>query len=63
MLWAANAGLAKGDLSVMYDYILVALFSEGYNWRLQNVENELLGVSGKTEADVEAILRKALTQA
>lgn len=60
MLGAANASLVKGDFSVMYDYILVALFSVGYNGLLQNTENEFLGVAGKTEEDVESILRRVL---
>jgi hypothetical protein len=58
---AANAALAKGDLSMMYEYIFVGVFGEGYGGKFENVENKLLGVPGKTEADIEAIFKKVLT--
>ncbi len=61
MYEAANAALEKGDLSVMYDYIFVGIFTDGYGGKFENVENELLGVPGKTEADLEAIFKKVLT--
>jgi len=61
MYEAANAALAKGDLSVMYEYILVGVIAEGYGGLFENVENELLGVPGKTEADIETIFKKVLT--
>ena len=55
MLEAANAALAKGDLSLMYDFIIVGVMADGYGGRFENVENQMLGVPGKTEADIEAI--------
>jgi hypothetical protein len=61
MLEAANAALAKGDLSLMYDFILVGVMADGYGGRFENVENKMLGVPGKTEADIEAIYKKVLT--
>ncbi len=57
----ANAGLAKGDYSVMMDYIFVAIFGDGYGGKFENVDNELLGLPGKTEADIEAVFKKVLT--
>jgi len=57
---AANASLSKGDHSTMVQYIFVAMFAEGYGGKLENVENELLGVPGKTEADLEAIYKRIL---
>ncbi len=61
MLNAANIAFAKGDHSVLYEYILVAVFGKGYGGLLENLENKLLGVPGKTEADIEAIFKKLLT--
>jgi NmrA-like family len=60
---ASNAALAKGDFSlpVMYDYIHVGIYADGYGGLFENVENKLLGVPGKTEADVEAVFRKVLS--
>lgn len=57
---AANAALAKGDHSLMYDYIVVGVVAEGYGSLFENTENKLLGVPGKTEADIEAIFKKLL---
>jgi NmrA-like family len=61
LLEAANAALAKGDLSLMLNYIFVGVIADGYGGRFENVENDLLGVPGKTEADIEAIYKKVLT--
>lgn len=58
---AANAALAKGDLSMMHEYIFVGMFTDGYGGKFEDVENKLLGVPGKTEADIEAIFQKLLT--
>jgi hypothetical protein len=57
---AANAGLAKGDYSVMMNYIFVAIFGDGYGGKFEHVDNELLGIPGKTEADIEAVFKKVL---
>jgi len=61
LLEGAYAALAKGDFSKMVDFIFVAVIGDGYGGRLENVENELLGVPYKTEADIEAIFKKVLT--
>jgi hypothetical protein len=57
----ANSALARGDYSAMYDYLAVGIIAEGYGGLFENVENKLLGVPGKTEADIEAIFKKLLT--
>ncbi|KAK6594229.1 oxidoreductase [Botrytis cinerea] len=41
--------------SVVYTYVRVAAFQDGHGGRLEKLDNELLGVKGKTDADVEAI--------
>ncbi|KAM0145499.1 hypothetical protein ACHAQE_011240 [Botrytis cinerea] len=46
--------------SVVYTYVRVAAFQDGYGGRLEKLDNELLGVKGKTDADVEAIWEKLL---
>ncbi|KAH7324043.1 isoflavone reductase family protein-like protein CipA [Rhexocercosporidium sp. MPI-PUGE-AT-0058] len=58
----ANAKVAEGDFSmpVMYTYLNVVMFQDGYGSRIEKLDNELLGVKGKTEADVEAIFKKLL---
>ncbi|PMD37523.1 putative isoflavone reductase like protein P3 [Hyaloscypha variabilis F] len=61
LLEATNAAFGKGDHSVAVQYIFVAMFAEGYGGKLENVENELLGVPGKTLADLEAIYKRILT--
>jgi hypothetical protein len=59
---SSNEALAKGDYSapVIFGYLFVAVFGEGYGSRMKKDDNKLLGVPGKTEADVEAILKKLL---
>jgi len=61
MYEAANAALAKGDHSVMYDYIIVGVIAKGYGGLFEHLDNKLLGVPGKTEADIEAVFKKLLT--
>ncbi|CZT53104.1 related to 2`-hydroxyisoflavone reductase [Rhynchosporium secalis] len=56
----ANEKLAAGDYSVMITYLNVVMFQDGYGARFEKVDNELLGVKGKTEADVEDIFKKLL---
>ncbi|KFY15220.1 hypothetical protein V492_02158 [Pseudogymnoascus sp. VKM F-4246] len=55
----SNAKLAKGDYSegVMFGYIFVAMFGEGYGAVYETTDNERLGVTSLTESDVEAILK------
>ncbi|KAF4625962.1 hypothetical protein G7Y89_g12200 [Cudoniella acicularis] len=59
---ASNASLAKGEVTgpVLVGYLFSAIFGEGYGGHLQKLDNELLGLQGKTEKDVEEILRKAI---
>lgn len=60
---ASNESLAKSQISppVMYGLLFRALFGPPeYGNRFAKVDNELLGVKGKTEADVEAILRRLI---
>ncbi|KAH7388957.1 hypothetical protein BKA64DRAFT_735099 [Cadophora sp. MPI-SDFR-AT-0126] len=59
--WAYGK-LAEGDYSmpVMLSFINVGMFQDGYGSRFEKLDNELLGVTGKTEADVENMLRKVL---
>ena len=58
----SNEKLARGEVTmeVMYSYLFLAICGEGYGALMEKTDNELLGVKGKTEADVEAIWRKAL---
>ena len=60
---ASNESLAKGQVSppVMYGFLFRAVFGPPeYGNRFTKVDNELLGLKGKTEADVEAILKKLI---
>ncbi|PVH76533.1 isoflavone reductase family protein-like protein CipA [Cadophora sp. DSE1049] len=58
----AYAKLAEGDhsLDVMYTFINVGVFQDGYGSRFEKLDNELLGITGKTEADVENLLKGVL---
>jgi len=42
-------------------YLALALYAEGYGTSWTKLDNELLGVPGKTEADVEALFKPLLT--
>lgn len=59
---ASDAALAKGDFSaaVMIPYLFSSLFAEGYGNHFPKLDNELLGLKGKTEADVEEIVKSVL---
>jgi len=60
---ASDAALAEGDhsLLVLFNYLFVSFFAEGYGGQYEKLDNELLGVAGnKTDADVEAILAPLL---
>ena len=51
--------LAKGQVTpaVMYNFLFRAVLGpEEYGGRFEKTDNELLGIKGKTEAEVEAIL-------
>ena len=60
----SNSKLAQGDYSeaAMFGYIIVSIFGEGYGATHEKVDNELLGVSSLTEADVEAILKAIMAR-
>lgn len=56
-------GVAKGDYSpaVMYAFIFRAIFGPPeYGARFSQTDNELLGIKGKTTADVEALLKSLI---
>ena len=60
MVKSSDESLAKGQVSppVMMAYLFRALFGPPeYGGRFAKDDNELLGVRGKTEADVEAIFK------
>ncbi|RDL40951.1 Isoflavone reductase family protein-like protein CipA [Venustampulla echinocandica] len=52
--------LAKGDapLYILFNYILISIFGQGYGGLFKATDNELLGVSVKAEADFEATLKQ-----
>ncbi|KAH8886020.1 isoflavone reductase family protein-like protein CipA [Thozetella sp. PMI_491] len=55
---------AEGDYTsgpVIFGYLSVAVFQDGYGSRLQKLDNELLGVKEMTEADIEALWREIMT--
>ena len=57
---ASNASLAKGDVSmpVMVGYLFRVIFGPPeYGGKFDKVDNELLGIKGKTEADIETIFK------
>lgn len=63
MVKASDESIAKGQInqSVMMVYVFRAMFGPAeYGSRFAKVDNELLGIKGKTEADVEAILKNLL---
>lgn len=53
----ADERLAKGDLSALYDYLAIAIYGEGQGGLYTKLDNELLGVPGKTDADIEGYLK------
>lgn len=60
---AADAALAKGNQSllVLFEYLFVTFFAEGYGGEYKTLDNELLGVAGDmTDAEVEDILTHLL---
>jgi len=57
----SDEALAKGDYSMrtMLGYIFLSIFGgEAYGMPFKKNDNELLGVPGMTEADVEALFKK-----
>ena len=60
---ASNEALGRGEFSipVLVEYLYVAIMGEGTGARMERTDNELLGVKGgKTDADIEAILKPLL---
>ncbi|KAI9649186.1 hypothetical protein NHQ30_001754 [Ciborinia camelliae] len=62
ILKSSNEKLAKGEITmeVMIGYIIVSLFGNGYGGKMEKTDNELLGLKEKTDADIEAILKKSI---
>ncbi|KAF7899924.1 hypothetical protein EAF00_004260 [Botryotinia globosa] len=60
ILKSSNEKFAKGEITmeVMVGYILVSIFGEGYPSRWEKPDNELLDLKGKTDAELEAIVKK-----
>lgn len=59
----SNESLAKGQVTpaVMVGYLFRVIFGPPeYGGQFTAVDNELLGITGKTEADVEAIFKRLL---
>lgn len=55
--------LAKGQVTqaVMYNFLFRVIYGpDEYGGRFERTDNELLGIKGKTEADVEAILASSM---
>ncbi|KAI9743117.1 MAG: hypothetical protein M1818_003412 [Claussenomyces sp. TS43310] len=61
---ASNERLAKGlfDAETFLPYILSGIFGKQYPANFQKLDNELLGIKGKTEADLEALLKPLLSE-
>ncbi|KAH8592821.1 putative isoflavone reductase like protein P3 [Bisporella sp. PMI_857] len=57
---AADERLAKGDHGALFDYLFVGIFGEGYGALFDKTDNELLGIKGWSEDDVEAVWKKVL---
>lgn len=63
LLTELNEKTAKGDYSMgtLYQFLAPSILKEGYGGLMDRTDNELLGIKGdKTDADIEAILRKVL---
>ena len=52
--------MAVGDFSTFMDFLMPGIFAEGHGQLYQKLDNELVGVEGKTEAEIEAIWKKIL---
>ncbi|KAF7865234.1 hypothetical protein EAF04_006211 [Stromatinia cepivora] len=62
ILASSNEKLAKGEITmeVMMGYIIISIFGKGYGSKMEKTDNELLGLKEKTDADLEAILKKLI---
>ncbi|TVY91600.1 Pinoresinol reductase [Lachnellula willkommii] len=59
---SSNEGVARGEFTapVLVGYLFRGIFGEGYGNKWEKDDNALLGITGKTEADVEAIFKDVL---
>src|SRR3569833_2671033 len=59
---AADARLAKGlfDMETFAPYLFRAVLDPGFGGRFQKTDNDLLGIKGKTDDDIKAILKSLL---
>ncbi|TPX18602.1 uncharacterized protein E0L32_002459 [Thyridium curvatum] len=59
----SNDNLAKGQIDAMtfVNYIFAAIFDPSYGGNFEKTDNELLGLKGKTLADVEEIAKKIIS--
>ncbi|UNI18601.1 hypothetical protein JDV02_004858 [Purpureocillium takamizusanense] len=48
------------DMMSSMGFLMRAVFGEGYGGEFKHVDNELLGVAGKTDAELEGLVRDAL---
>lgn len=60
----SDANVAKGifDKGSMYAYIIVSVFNSEYGSHFQKLDNELLGITQKTEEEIEAIVKTYVPQ-
>jgi hypothetical protein len=58
----SDCNLEKGnyDMSTLYSYLCVALFSDGYGGRLEKTDNDLLGIKEMTQDEIEDIVKAHL---
>lgn len=64
LVQSSDEKLSRGELSpqIMFAYLLRTIFGPPeYGGRIEKSDNELLGVKGKTEEDVEKIMRSIMT--
>ena len=48
------------DMKSSMGFLMRAVFGEGYGGEFKNVDNELLGITGKTDNDLKALVQEAL---
>ena len=55
----SDAKVAKGiyDMPIFYSYLFVAIFEKGYGGRIGKPDNELFGINGMTEGEIEKVGR------
>lgn len=60
---SSNESLAKGEVNqgVMFGYLNRAVFGEGYGGQFQKDDNALLGLPYKSDAEIEALLKSAMS--